>query len=172
MIKFNLFIENEYPGWKPNIENLTTNIKNIFNYYLSVPEIANNSCLNNYTYNSIAFDFLFCTGEKTHKINLEYRNKDYPADIITFAVFADSSEDEKFVLDMEINLGEIIIAFDKVIEESEKKVISKEIELTFLISHGILHLLGFDHQTEEDFNFVVKHQKDALNSIGIKYDKI
>ena len=115
---------------------------------------------------------MFCNSKKTHVINKEYRNKDYPADIITFAVFADSPEEEKFILDFEINLGEIIIALDKIIEESQKKEIPKEEELYFLISHGILHLLGFDHQTEEEFNFVVKHQKMALKKIGIVYDKI
>ena len=41
-----------------------------------------------------------------------------------------------------------------------------------MLSHGILHLLGFDHQTEEEFNFVVTHQKLALKSMGITYDKI
>ena len=73
---------------------------------------------------------------------------------------------------MEINLGEIIIGLDKIIEEAQKKEISKEMELVFLISHGIMHLLGFDHQSEDEFNFVVKHQKLALESMGIKYDKI
>ena len=115
---------------------------------------------------------MFCNAQKTHVINRDYRNKDYPADIITFAVFADSSDDEKFVLDMEINLGEVIIALDKIIEEAQKKEISKDSELLFLISHGILHLLGFDHQTQEEFDFVVTHQKEALKSIGIIYDKI
>ena len=73
---------------------------------------------------------------------------------------------------MEINLGEIIIGLDRVIDEAEKKGISKDEELLFLISHGIMHLLGFDHQTEEDFQFVVTWQKKALESIGIIYDKI
>ena len=57
-------------------------------------------------------------------------------------------------------------------EEAQKKEISKDSELLFLISHGILHLLGFDHQTQEEFDFVVTHQKEALKSIGIIYDKI
>ena len=125
-------------------------------------------CLKDFEYNAISFDFLYCDSKKTHQINREYRNKDYPADIITFAIFADS--DEKFVFDGEINLGEVIIALDKVIEEAEKKNVSKEYELAFLISHGILHLLGFDHQTEEDYNFVIDMQNKALESIG--YDKI
>ena len=89
-------------------------------------------------------------------------------DIITFAIFADS--EEKFVFDGEINLGEVIIALDKVREEALKKGKTEEQELSFLISHGILHLLGFDHQTEDEYNFVVGLQNEALESIGIKYD--
>lgn len=79
--------------------------------------------------------------------------------------FADS--EEKFIFDGEINLGEVIIALDKVIEEADKKGVSKEFELSFLISHGILHLLGFDHQTEEDYNFIIDLQNKALESIGV-----
>ena len=139
---------------------------------MRTPEVYENSCLANQDYESVAFDFLFCDSSKTHEINREYRGKDYPADIITFAVFADSEDEEKFVLDMEINLGEIIIGLDRVIDEAGKKEIDKETELLFLISHGIMHLLGFDHQTEKDFQFVVTHQKKALESIGIIYDKI
>ena len=50
------------------------------------------------------------------------------------------------------------------------KNVTREYELIFLISHGILHLLGFDHQTEEDYNFVIGLQNKALESLG--YDKI
>lgn len=172
MIDFNIYIENIYPKWTIETDKFVNTAKDIFRFYMSCPEIAENCCLKNCEYNKISFDFLFCDSEKTHQINKEYRQKDYPADIITFAVFADSPEEEKFILDLEINLGEIIIGLDKVINEADKKEISKETELIFLISHGILHLLGFDHQSEEDFKFVVDHQKLALKSMGIDYDKI
>lgn len=115
-------------------------------------------------FNTISFDFLYCDSAKTHEINREYRDKDYPADIITFAIFADS--DEKFIFDGEINLGEVIIALDKVREEAVKKNVTPEFELSFLISHGIMHLLGFDHQTMEDYNFVIAQQNKALESLG------
>lgn len=128
-------------------------------------EVYEKSCLSSFDYNTVSFDFLYCDSIKTHEINREYRNKDYPADIITFAIFADS--EEKFIFDGEINLGEVIIALDKVIEEADKKGVSKEFELSFLISHGILHLLGFDHQTEEDYNFIIDLQNKALESIGV-----
>lgn len=172
MINYNLYIENEFDGWKPDTEDILDKTSKILSFYLNCPEIYNSSCLFEQEYNSIAFDFLFCDGTKTHEINKEYRNKDYPADIITFAVFADSPEDERFILELEINLGEVIIGLDRVIDEADKKGIDKNEELLFLISHGIMHLLGFDHQTEEDFQFVVSHQKKALESIGIIYDKI
>ncbi len=172
MINLNIYIENEFQNWEIDTEKYAQLVKKIFNFYISKPIIAENCCLKNYEYETVSFDFLLCDSTKTHQINREYRNKDYPADIITFAVFADSPADEKFVLDMEINLGEIIIGLDKIIEEAAKKNVDKETELLFMISHGILHLLGFDHQTEEEFRFVVDNQKQALNSMGIEYDKV
>ena len=118
------------------------------------------SCLNGYDFDTLTFDILFCDSKKTHQINKEYRDKDYAADIITFAIFAD--DDAKFILDEDINLGEIILALDKVKEEAQKHNVTDEYELYFLIAHGILHLLGFDHQTDEDYNFVVSEQNKAL----------
>lgn len=172
MIKTDIYSENIFDGWRINKSKFANIAKEIFNFYMSKPEIAQNCCLTGLDYNSVIFDFLYCDGKKTHEINKTYRQKDYPADIITFALFADSDEEEKFAHDLEINLGEIIIALDKIIETAEKKEIPKEVELCFMISHGILHLLGFDHQSEEDYNFIIKYQKDALSNIGIVYDKV
>ena len=134
-------------------------------FEMIISKIAgNNFCLTGYDYDVISFDILFCGSEKTHDLNKNYRQKDYPADIITFAVFAD--DENRFVFDNEINLGEIIIATDKVETNAIEKNVEKEHELYFLIAHGILHLLGFDHQTNEDYNLVVELQNQALESIG------
>ena len=164
--KINIFSENIYPAWNIAEKKYLDRAKKILRFYLS--EIGENSCLAGLEYNTISFDFLYTDSEKTHEINREYRNKDYPADIITFAIFADTPEDERFIFDGEVNLGEVIIALDKVLEEAKKKNVTPDYELSFLISHGILHLLGFDHQTEEDYNFVIELQNKALESIGIK----
>ena len=168
MPDFNIFSENIYQSREIDQREFINKAKKILKFYLSIPDVYAKCCLNGLDYDTISFDFLYCDSKKTHQINREYRNKDYPADIITFAIFADG--DEKIIFDGEINLGEVIIALDKVIEEAEKKDVTKEYELAFLISHGILHLLGFDHQTEEDYNFVIDLQNRALESIG--YDKI
>lgn len=165
MTKYNIFSENIYDSWQIDEKFFIDTAKKILKFYLSLTEVYEKSCLSSFDYNTVSFDFLYCDRIKTHGINREYRNKDYPADIITFAIFADS--EEKFIFDGEINLGEVIIALDKVIEEADKKGVSKEFELSFLISHGILHLLGFDHQTEEDYNFIIDLQNKALESIGV-----
>lgn len=170
MTKINVFSENIFENWKIDEKFFIDKAKNILKFYLNEPEISGKCCLAGCIYNTISFDFLFCDSKKTHQINREYREKDYPADIITFAIFADSDPCDRFVFDGEINLGEIIIALDKVIEEASNKQVLPEYELCFLISHGILHLLGFDHQTEDDYNFVIKLQNKALEAVG--YDKI
>ena len=120
-------------------------------------------CLYGYDYKCISYDILFCDSEKTHELNRDYRSKDKPADIITFAVFAD--DENRFIFDDEINLGEIIIATDKVEENAIEKKVSREHELYFLIAHGILHLLGFDHQTEEEYKLVVNLQNEVLKEV-------
>ena len=166
MTEYNIFSENIYPDWAIDEKFFIDKAREILKFYIEQPEITKDFCLKNYEYDILSFDFLYCDSKKTHEINKEYRNKDYPADIITFAIFADTEDDERFVFDGEINLGEVIIALDKVIEEAEKKGTDKEYELSFLISHGIMHLLGFDHQTEEDYNFVISMQKKALEAVG------
>ncbi len=157
-MKINVFSENICENFDIKERKFINIAKRILRFYLS--EIYEKSCLNGFEFDTITFDILYCDSIKTHEINREYRKKDYPADIITFAMFADS--EEKFVFDGEINLGEIVIALDKVQEESVKKNTTFDHELAFLISHGIMHLLGFDHQTEEDYNFIVGIQNKAL----------
>ena len=154
----NVFTENIYPDWEIDEVKCIAITRKIVEYYLE--QLLDISCLDGFDFESLTFDILFCDSEKTHQINRDYRNKNYPADIITFAIFAD--DETKFVLDEDINLGEILLALDKVREEAKKHNVSDEYELYFLIAHGILHLLGFDHQTEEDYNFVVEVQKKAL----------
>ena len=143
--------------------------RKLLEFYIS--DVGKDSCLEGKEYSSITLDIVFCNSDKTHELNRDYREKDYPADIITFAIFAD--DENSFIFDGDINLGEIVIAMDKVKEGVNRDIsLSKnwKQELFFLISHGLMHLLGFDHQTEEEYNFVIAEQRKALGSI--EYDKI
>jgi len=169
MAQINIFTEDLYEKAELNQKDVIEKTRKLLEYYIS--DVGSKSCLEGKEYESITLDIVFCDSAKTHELNRDYRDKDYPADIITFAIFAD--DENNFVFDGDINLGEIIIAMDKV-EEGVNKDISGsknwKQEMFFLISHGLMHLLGFDHQTEEEYNFVIAEQKKALECIG--YDEI
>ena len=169
MKTINIFTENIFAGWELDEKDIIEKTRSLLEFYIKT--LGEKSCLNNQEYDSITLDIVFCDSEKTHELNRDYRDKDYPADIITFAIFAD--DENSFIFDGDINLGEIVIALDKVIEGVNRDISfskNKEQELYFLISHGLMHLLGFDHRDEEEYNFVIEQQRKALGSIN--YDKI
>lgn len=169
MITINVFTENIYPDWVVNEKEIIDRTKIMLKHYIK--RLGEKSCLNGYKYDSITLDILFCDSKKTHEYNREYRDKNKPADIITFAIFAD--DENRFVFDNDINLGEIVIALDKAEEMVNSDVSfskNREQELYFLISHGLMHLLGFDHRDEAEYNFIIGEQRKALECIN--YDKI
>ena len=150
--------------WKLDEKDIIEKTRIMLKHYIKA--LGDKSCLLGYKYKSITLDIVFCNSEKTHELNREYRDKDKPADIITFAIFAD--DENRFVFDDDINLGEIVIALDKVIEGANRDISksqNKEQELYFLISHGLMHLLGFDHRDKAEYNFVMEEQKKALGCI-------
>lgn len=83
-----------------------------------------------------------------HKINREFRNVDRPTDVISFA-FLDE-ESERKLKGGPINLGQIIISYEKAEEQAKEYGHSLKREMVFLFVHGMLHLLGYDHMNEED----------------------
>ena len=169
MTAINIYTENIFDKWNVDEKDVIKKTQIMLEHYISA--LGAKSCLFEKEYESITLDIVFCDSTKTHELNRDYRNKDYPADIITFAIFAD--DEDSFIFDGDINLGEIVIALDKVISMDNKDVSfsqNKEQELFFLISHGLMHLLGFDHQSEEEYNFVIEEQRKALECIC--YDKI
>ena len=101
--------------------------------------------------------------EYIHKINKEYRNVDKETDVISFAFMDDETNPESVITD----LGEIYISLEKAHSQSEEYGHSFKRELCFLLTHGLLHLLGYDHMTEEDEKEMFGLQEEVLNSLGI-----
>lgn len=92
-------------------------------------------------------DVTIVNNEEIHKINREYRKVDRPTDVISFAFLDD--EEEKKLKGGPINLGEIIISFEKAEEQAKEYGHSLQREMVFLFVHGLLHLLGYDHMKED-----------------------
>ncbi len=140
--------------------NLKRKISKIVNLLFENEEIKNNSAIKGFEAETLSFDVVFTDDDNIHQINKQYRKKDSPTDVITFALFAD--DDNKFMFDKTIELGEIIISVDTAKRQAK---ISLENEILILICHGILHLLGFDHLTDEDYNFVVGIQDSVISKL-------
>ena len=113
----------------------------------------------------------FVTNEAIHEINREYRDKDQPTDVISFAL-EEMGEGEVQIIGEGIPriLGDIIISTDRTREQAEEYGHSFERELGFLAVHGFLHLLGYDHMTEADEKEMFGKQDEILSSFGLSRD--
>ena len=163
----NIFIENIYEEFVFDEVSFHDDVKKMFSYILNLPEIVDKYCLKNVEFSTLVFDIVLCNNEEIHRINKEYRNIDRPTDVISFAIFADSDPSEVFILDGEINLGEIIISLDTIKEQALQNNVTIDDEARLMAAHGMLHLLGFDHQSEDDYNFVVTTQNKVKASLNV-----
>ena len=113
---------------------------------------------------NVSFSVIFVDNNKIHKFNKEYRNIDRVTDVITFRL-ADYEE----VMCGKINiLGDVYISLDKAKEQAIEYGHSYLRELSFLLIHGFLHLLGYDHMNEEDEKEMFSLQEEILDGYGIK----
>lgn len=105
------------------------------------------------------------TNTEIQTLNKTYRDKDIPTDVLSFPM---DDIPEQALLNMPSMLGDIIISFDKVMEQKASYNHSFERELAFLTIHGLLHLLGYthDHPTEEKEMF--DKQKLILKEFGLE----
>ncbi|WP_251520449.1 MULTISPECIES: rRNA maturation RNase YbeY [Staphylococcus] len=110
----------------------------------------------------------FVDKEEIQNINKMYRDKDKVTDVISFAL----EEDEPVIhdIDMPRVLGDIIICTDVAAEQAETYGHTFERELGFLVLHGFLHLLGYDHMNETDEKQMFGRQDEILNAYGLTRD--
>lgn len=107
--------------------------------------------------------------EMIQTINREYRQKDAVTDVISFA-FLDDNE-IIYPEGMPIPLGEIYICDKRMYEQAESYGHGVKREFHFLALHGLLHLLGYDHMTENDEKKMFQLQDEILNRLGYERRK-
>ena len=103
--------------------------------------------------------------ERIHEINREYRHIDRSTDVISFAM---EDNDQFYVEGMPRTLGDIFISVDHAKKQAEEYGHSLRREMCFLFTHGILHLLGYDHMNEDEEKEMFSLQKEILNQLGIE----
>lgn len=93
---------------------------------------------------NIFLSFAIVSKEEIRKLNKRYRKKNKPTDVLTFAEYKNQNEIKKIV-DKNIFLGEIVLCYNDIADYSKKYKIDLKRELQKVVSHGVLHLLGFCH---------------------------
>ncbi|MGI6704449.1 MAG: rRNA maturation RNase YbeY [Clostridia bacterium] len=99
-------------------------------------------------------------------LNKEYRGVDAATDVLSFAMlegeeFIDLNEEEEAIV------GDVVISMEKVAEQAEEYCHSREREFAYLLLHGVLHLLGYSHDGEEDTRRMRKREEEILEGLGL-----
>lgn len=120
-----------------------------------------------YTPEKPVYVSLYITDNKRiQEINRDYREKDSPTDVISFAYH----ESEDYLAGPYDTLGDIVISLDRVIEQSSEYNHSVKREFYYVLTHGLLHLLGYDHIEAEDKIEMREREEEILNKFGYTRD--
>lgn len=103
----------------------------------------------------------FLSDEEIQILNNQYRWIDSTTDVLSFHYFANFSE----LSDMDI-AGEIILSESRILAQAEEHAHTPQKECEILVLHSILHIIGYDHESEEDYEKMWKWEKDIRNKIN------
>ena len=124
-------------------------------------------------------EILYTSDEAIREMNKETRDIDRATDVLSFPMVDfsfpcdyDLLEEPSFDLYFEPNsgeliLGDIVLSIPRICEQAEEYGHSRKREYAFLIAHSMLHLLGYDHMTDEDARQMEAKQHQVLNTLNI-----
>jgi probable rRNA maturation factor len=107
---------------------------------------------------------VFTDSETVKQLNRDYRGMDEPTDVLAFYMLPQKENDSSFALppDGVTRLGEVIISYPQAVEQAKEQGHSIARELALLVIHGILHLLGYDHEEPEEQAKMKTREKELL----------
>ncbi len=111
--------------------------------------------LNHALENEKGYTIVAMTNEEIHQLNLEFRGVDRKTDVLSFEEHLDDY------------LGDILISIEQAKDQAQEYGHSFERELLFLITHGFLHLNGYDHQNPEEEKEMFDLQRKLLENYGM-----
>ena len=120
---------------------------------------------------SYACCILACDNRQIKQLNNKFRGKNCPTNVLSFPASLENYETKNTLTPGEANnfheLGDIAIAFDICKKEATKSKVKFEHHVYHLIIHSVLHLLGFDHEEEENATKMEKIEVQVLAKLGI-----
>jgi probable rRNA maturation factor len=123
----------------------------------------------------VAAEVVFADAEEIQTINREQRQVDSVTDVLSFpaldGIRGKALQKKNFPYDIDENgnlfLGSIVICRQRAREQAEEYGHSYERELYYLLVHGVLHCLGYDHMTDEDKAEMREKEERILGKMGI-----
>ena len=112
---------------------------------------------------------LIITGNReVHKLNRDYRGIDKTTDVISFAL-SENVAGTEFVTppDSVSRLGEVIISYPQAVSQAKENKQTVKAEMAWLVVHGLLHLLGYDHQDDTSEALMRKREDIILRKIEL-----
>lgn len=111
-----------------------------------------------------SLSILVTDNQEIQSFNHQYRDVDAPTDVLSFpAGYTDPDTGEFYV-------GDIILSYPKAKTQAEDRGHTVEEELQVLVVHGVLHLLGYDHETPQEKKVMWQHQDTILKAIGLEIE--
>ncbi len=111
---------------------------------------------------------VFTDSETVQRLNRDYRGVDEPTDVLAFYMLPQKEGGSSFVLppDGITRLGEVFISYPQAVEQAEEQGHPVEKELALLIIHGMLHLLGYDHEKPAEERKMRAREKKLLEEVA------
>ncbi len=102
--------------------------------------------------------------EEIRELNRRYRDRDEATDVLSFPQFGAAAE---IPADIPVLLGDVVINEERARAQSREYGHSFEREMVYLFTHSVLHLLGYDHMTEEDRTVMRKREEEIMEKVGL-----
>jgi probable rRNA maturation factor len=154
-MKLNLEYSIEEGEWYDRVgeESLEKRIEGLLASVFKVLKIKTNA--------QIELSVIFSNDENMQKMNKKFRHRDTSTNVLSFPLyekeFFEVIKKEKYVA-----LGDIVLAFETVLKEAEEQKLTFDRHLNHLLTHSILHLIGFDHEKDDEAEEMEQLEEDIL----------
>ena len=115
----------------------------------------------------VAIGLSLSNNQEVQRLNYEFRGKDKPTNVLSFANIDDDFFEEEFLNDDVVELGDIIMALETLEDEAEIKKITVKNHFAHLLVHGLLHLFGYDHAEDDEADEMEAVEIDILKGLEI-----
>lgn len=106
-------------------------------------------------------NLMICGDRKIKRLNKEFRNKDKTTDVLSFPIYENLRGGGEQLFGP-VDLGDIIVSWPVVLKQAKEFKVSNEQELIHLFVHGLLHLIGFDHELSRKEEIIMEKYEQSL----------